>query len=157
MNSFIFFHLHSHKAKNMLPPSNKGGRHVRVRSCICGETCVGKCNNPENIKGATKTGIAIWHLQNSVPNAAVLYASATSFSEVRNMAPMTRLCLWGPSTPFRNFGDFETGNNCFFALLHSFSLQTGLLTVTAMNPREKRNHPGQIPMMEILVLTATFL
>lgn len=47
-------------------------------------------------------------LQNKLPNARVVYASATGASEPRNMAYMVRLGMWGEGTPFPDFNDFIT-------------------------------------------------
>lgn len=79
----------------------------------------------------TKTGLAVLELQNKLPKARVVYASATGMyylvhtkclyaftgtstkcvlllgaSEPRNMAYMNRLGIWGEGTPFREFSDF---------------------------------------------------
>ena len=54
----------------------------------------------------TKTGLAVLELQERLPNARIIYASATGASEPKNMAYMVRLGLWGPQTPFRDFNDF---------------------------------------------------
>ncbi|KAJ8979809.1 hypothetical protein NQ317_001299 [Molorchus minor] len=54
----------------------------------------------------TKTGLTVLELQNKLPKARVVYASATGASEPRNMAYMVRLGLWGEGTPFREFADF---------------------------------------------------
>jgi hypothetical protein len=54
----------------------------------------------------TKTGLAVLELQEKLPNARIVYASATGASEPKNMAYMVRLGLWGPSTPFVDFNDF---------------------------------------------------
>jgi hypothetical protein len=54
----------------------------------------------------TKTGLAVLELQEKLPNARIVYASATGASEPKNMAYMVRLGLWGPSTPFADFNDF---------------------------------------------------
>ncbi|BES90477.1 Strawberry notch homolog [Nesidiocoris tenuis] len=54
----------------------------------------------------TKTGLTVLELQNKLPLARVVYASATGASEPRNMAYMTRLGIWGEGTPFPNFSDF---------------------------------------------------
>lgn len=56
--------------------------------------------------GGSKTGKAVEELQNRLPNARVVYASATGASEPRNMAYMVRLGLWGPGTQFKNFAQF---------------------------------------------------
>ena len=42
-----------------------------------------------------------------LPQARVIYCSATGVSEIRNMAYASRLGLWGPSTSFETFVDFE--------------------------------------------------
>ncbi len=48
----------------------------------------------------TQTGQAVIDLQARLPKARVVYSSATGATEVRNMAYMTRLGLWGPGTAF---------------------------------------------------------
>ncbi|XP_035448097.1 protein strawberry notch isoform X1 [Spodoptera frugiperda] len=55
---------------------------------------------------ATKTGLTALELQNRLPKARVVYASATGASEPRNMAYMVRLGIWGDGTPFPTFTDF---------------------------------------------------
>lgn len=59
----------SHRAKNLMPK--------------------GRSNKP------TQTGIAVYTVQEHLPNAKVLYSSATGVSEPRNLAYMSRLGLWG--------------------------------------------------------------
>ncbi|KAM7312198.1 protein strawberry notch, partial [Ixodes scapularis] len=54
----------------------------------------------------TKTGATVLELQNRLPKARVVYASATGASEPKNMAYMTRLGIWGEGTSFRRFSDF---------------------------------------------------
>jgi len=50
---------------------------------------------------ASLTGLTGLRLQNAVPNARVIYASATGASHVHNIAYATRLGLWGcAQTPF---------------------------------------------------------
>ncbi|XP_053689693.1 protein strawberry notch isoform X1 [Sabethes cyaneus] len=56
----------------------------------------------------TKTGLTALELQNKLPKARVVYASATGASEPRNMAYMVRLGIWGQGTPFPSFMDFIT-------------------------------------------------
>lgn len=53
-------------------------------------------------------GLTVLELQNKLPKARVIYASATGASEPRNMAYMVRLGLWGEGTPFKEFADFIT-------------------------------------------------
>jgi hypothetical protein len=57
----------------------------------------------EGSRGRSKgseQGIAGLRLQNSLPRARILYASATGASDVNNLAYATRLGLWGPETAF---------------------------------------------------------
>ncbi|MCH5861849.1 strawberry notch family protein, partial [Salmonella enterica] len=53
------------------------------------------------IKGSEQ-GVAGVRLQNLLPRARVLYASATGASDVNYLAYATRLGLWGPETAFAN-------------------------------------------------------
>jgi len=57
------------------------------------------------VKGSEQ-GIAGLRLQNLLPRARVLYASATGASDVNNLAYATRLGLWGPETAFADRGRF---------------------------------------------------
>lgn len=53
-------------------------------------------------------GIAGVQLQNRLPRARVLYASATGASEINNLAYAVRLGLWGPNTAFADREQFIT-------------------------------------------------
>ncbi|XP_017154481.1 protein strawberry notch [Drosophila miranda] len=55
---------------------------------------------------STKTGATVLELQQRLPLARVIYASATGASEPKNMAYMTRLGLWGPGTAYPELVDF---------------------------------------------------
>lgn len=59
------------------------------------------------MKGSEQ-GIAGVRLQNLLPRARVLYASATGASDVNNLAYATRLGLWGPETAFATREQFVT-------------------------------------------------
>ncbi|CAI7912606.1 unnamed protein product [Closterium sp. NIES-54] len=61
---------------------------------------------PESGGNATRTGEAVMELQAKLPNARVVYCSATGASEPRHVGYMTRLGLWGDGTPFLNFQHF---------------------------------------------------
>lgn len=50
--------------------------------------------------------MTVLELQNRLPHARIIYASATGATEPRNMAYMTRLGLWGEGTPFKTFNSF---------------------------------------------------
>ena len=54
-------------------------------------------------KSGTKTAQAVMSLQEQLPQARVVYCSATGASSVRNMAYMQRLGLWGAGTQFADF------------------------------------------------------
>ncbi|MCW1431977.1 strawberry notch-like NTP hydrolase domain-containing protein [Novosphingobium sp. JCM 18896] len=56
----------------------------------------------------SQQGIAGVLLQNHLPGARVLYASATGASDVNNLAYAVRLGLWGPGTSFANRETFIT-------------------------------------------------
>ncbi|KAL2089612.1 hypothetical protein ACEWY4_014300 [Coilia grayii] len=64
-----------------------------------------ECHKAKNAT-STKMGKAVLDLQNKLPKARVVYASATGASEPKNMIYMSRLGIWGDGTPFRAFDDF---------------------------------------------------
>nr|XP_025148568.1 protein strawberry notch homolog 2 isoform X1 [Bubalus bubalis]XP_025148569.1 protein strawberry notch homolog 2 isoform X1 [Bubalus bubalis]XP_025148570.1 protein strawberry notch homolog 2 isoform X1 [Bubalus bubalis] len=64
-----------------------------------------ECHKAKNAS-STKMGKAVLDLQNKLPLARVVYASATGASEPRNMIYMSRLGIWGEGTPFRTFEEF---------------------------------------------------
>lgn len=76
--------------------------------CIVFDECH-KAKNliPARSLDSTQTGKAVVELQFLLPNARVVYSSATGASEPRNMAYMVRLGLWGIETAFRTFNEFE--------------------------------------------------
>ncbi|MEE4213341.1 MAG: strawberry notch family protein, partial [Parvularcula sp.] len=57
-------------------------------------------------QGGSQQGIAGVLLQNHLPKARILYASATGASDVNNLAYAVRLGLWGPETGFASREDF---------------------------------------------------
>ncbi|EMP24159.1 Protein strawberry notch like protein 2 [Chelonia mydas] len=64
-----------------------------------------ECHKAKNAS-STKMGKAVLDLQNKLPRARVVYASATGASEPKNMIYMSRLGIWGEGTPFRAFDEF---------------------------------------------------
>lgn len=60
---------------------------------------LGAAGSRGRIKGSEQ-GIAGLRLQNRLPRARVLYASATGASDISNLGYATRLGLWGPETAF---------------------------------------------------------
>lgn len=62
-------------------------------------------------RGVTKgseQGMAGLRLQNRLPRARILYASATGASDISNLGYATRLGLWGPETAFSTHESFLT-------------------------------------------------
>lgn len=57
-------------------------------------------------KGSTKVATAVLALQQRLPHARVVYASATGVSDVGNLAYMQRLGLWGAGSAFSDFERF---------------------------------------------------
>ncbi|XP_021708010.1 protein strawberry notch isoform X3 [Aedes aegypti] len=100
--------------------STTGKYKSRLKQLLqwCGEDFDGvivfdECHKAKNLcpvgsSKPTKTGLTALELQNKLPKARVVYASATGASEPRNMAYMVRLGIWGMGTPFPNFMDFIT-------------------------------------------------
>ncbi|XP_033239959.1 protein strawberry notch isoform X1 [Drosophila pseudoobscura] len=101
--------------------NNKTGKYrSRFRQLLqwCGEDFEGliifdECHKAKNLCPVgsgkpTKTGQTVLELQQKLPKARVVYASATGASEPKNMAYMVRLGLWGQGTAFSNFNDFIT-------------------------------------------------
>lgn len=108
----------------------------QIFSLIMVQIVFDECHKAKNLcpvgsSKPTKTGLAVLELQNKLPKARVVYASATGMyylvrikclyaftgtgtkcvlllgaSEPRNMAYMNRLGIWGEGTPFREFSDF---------------------------------------------------
>ncbi|KHN79039.1 Protein strawberry notch -like protein 1 [Toxocara canis] len=98
--------------------SAKGKYRTRLKQLIqwCGKDFDGvivfdECHRAKNLvpttgSKPTKTGRVVMELQKALPNARIVYASATGASEPRNMAYMTRLGLWGQGQAFPEFSDF---------------------------------------------------
>merc|ERR1719210_379360 len=103
----------------LIGESQGGGKYKsRLKQILhwCGDDFDGciifdECHKAKNLcpSGAgkpTKTGQTVLELQNKLPKARVVYASATGASEPKHMAYMVRLGIWGPGSPFRDFNDF---------------------------------------------------
>ena len=62
---------------------------------------------PGKEKNSTKVAVAVTMIQRLLPKARVVYCSATGVTDVKNMAFMERLGIWGVGTPFRDFDIFH--------------------------------------------------
>ncbi|KAM4575108.1 strawberry notch homolog 2b isoform 2-T2 [Fundulus diaphanus] len=97
----------------LIGESQAGGQHrTRIKQILdwCkhdfdGVIIFDECHKAKNAT-STKMGKAVLDLQNKLPQARVVYASATGASEPKNMIYMSRLGIWGDGTPFRTFDDF---------------------------------------------------
>ncbi|XP_076134872.1 strawberry notch homolog 2b isoform X1 [Alosa pseudoharengus] len=97
----------------LIGESQAGGQHrTRLKQILdwCqpdfeGVIVFDECHKAKNAT-STKMGKAVLDLQNKLPRARVVYASATGASEPKNMIYMSRLGIWGDGTPFRTFDDF---------------------------------------------------
>ena len=70
-----------------------------------------ECHRAKNLcpkvgTASSMIGKAVLDLQRALPEARIVYASATGATEPRNMAYMERLGIWGEGTVFHEFGDF---------------------------------------------------
>lgn len=61
---------------------------------------------PEAGGQPTRTGEAVLEIQAKLPEARIVYCSATGASEPRNLGYMVRLGLWGAGTSFEDFRQF---------------------------------------------------
>ncbi|XP_014663996.1 PREDICTED: protein strawberry notch homolog 1-like [Priapulus caudatus] len=104
---------------SLIGESQGGGKYrTRFKQLLhwCGDDFDGvivfdECHKAKNLcpvgsSKPTKTGLTVLDLQNRLPKARIVYASATGASEPKNMAYMTRLGLWGEGTAFKEFSDF---------------------------------------------------
>ncbi|XP_062844128.1 protein strawberry notch homolog 2a [Trichomycterus rosablanca] len=97
----------------LIGESQAGGQHrTRLKQILdwCkpgfdGVIVFDECHKAKNAT-STKMGKAVLDLQSKLPQARVVYASATGASEPKNMIYMSRLGIWGEGTPFRTFEDF---------------------------------------------------
>lgn len=62
----------------------------------------------ETTRGGTQTGAAVVEIQDieKYPDYRVIYSSATAATDVRHLAYMIRLGMWGQGTPFEDFAEF---------------------------------------------------
>ncbi|KAL2475855.1 RING/FYVE/PHD zinc finger superfamily protein [Abeliophyllum distichum] len=101
---------------SFIASSEKGRSRLRQLVQWCGPEYDGliifdechKAKNlvPESGGKPTRTGEAVLEIQGRLPQARVIYCSATGASEPRNMGYMVRLGLWGAGTSFNNFNEF---------------------------------------------------
>ncbi|XP_008791000.1 protein FORGETTER 1 isoform X1 [Phoenix dactylifera] len=101
---------------SLIASSEKGRSRLQQLVQWCGSEFDGllvfdECHKAKNLipeagGQATRTGEAVLEIQARLPEARVVYCSATGASEPRNMGYMVRLGLWGAGTCFLKFHDF---------------------------------------------------
>ncbi|KAG9143262.1 hypothetical protein Leryth_010181 [Lithospermum erythrorhizon] len=101
---------------SLIASSEKGGSRIQQLVQWCGPEFDGllifdeshKAKNlvPEAGGQPTKTGEGVLEIQALLPQARVVYCSATGASEPRNLGYMVRLGLWGAGTSFSTFREF---------------------------------------------------
>ncbi|XP_060078626.1 uncharacterized protein LOC132558114 [Ylistrum balloti] len=79
----------------------------QFQGCLIFDECH-KAKNfvPGKEQASTKVAMAVMSIQRMLPKARVVYCSATGVTDVKNMAFMERLGLWGEGAPFRSFEQF---------------------------------------------------
>ncbi|KAF7636928.1 hypothetical protein Mgra_00003667 [Meloidogyne graminicola] len=119
INKGIIFATYSSLIGESRIDGQKGSEcHTRLKQIVqwCGRDFDGvivfdECHRAKNLcpsagTRSTKTGRVVLELQQALPTARIVYASATGATEPRNMAYMTRLGLWGLGLTFGTFGEF---------------------------------------------------
>ncbi|KAH9646135.1 protein FORGETTER 1 [Citrus sinensis] len=101
---------------SLIASSEKGRSRLQQLVQWCGSGYDGlvifdECHKAKNLvpeagSQPTRTGEAVLELQARLPEARVVYCSATGASEPRNMGYMVRLGLWGAGTCFKDFQIF---------------------------------------------------
>ncbi|EDQ86658.1 uncharacterized protein MONBRDRAFT_28079 [Monosiga brevicollis MX1] len=71
-----------------------------------------ECHKAKNLHlekpgASSKVALRVNDLQQAFPKARVVYCSATGVTDLRNLAYMDRLGMWGPGQAFANFEDFK--------------------------------------------------
>ncbi|XP_010537824.1 PREDICTED: protein strawberry notch [Tarenaya hassleriana] len=101
---------------SLIASSEKGRSRMQQLVQWCGPGFDGlvifdECHKAKNLvpeagSQPTRIGQAVVDIQDKLPEARVLYCSATGASEPRNMGYMVRLGLWGAGTSFSEFNEF---------------------------------------------------
>lgn len=101
---------------SLIASSEKGRSRLQQLVQWCGTEFDGlvvfdECHKAKNLVPEaggqpTRTGEAVLEIQARLPQARVVYCSATGASEPRNLGYMVRLGLWGAGTCFIDFRDF---------------------------------------------------
>ena len=67
-----------------------------------------EAHKAKNLEADTRTAKLVIAIQERLPNARVLYCSATGVSDIKHMVYATRLGLWGNANPlYPTFDSFQ--------------------------------------------------
>ena len=77
-------------------------RERDASGCLIFDECHKAKNHVAGAETGSRVASCVIELQRRLPNARVVYCSATGVSEVGNMAYMARLGFWGRGTPFHD-------------------------------------------------------
>ena len=88
------------------PETIRETRERDASGCLIFDECHKAKNFNAGADAGSKVASCVIELQRRLPNARVVYCSATGVSEVGNMAYMARLGFWGRGTPFADAKSF---------------------------------------------------
>ncbi|KAL9146939.1 hypothetical protein ABFS82_13G142200 [Erythranthe guttata] len=100
---------------SLIASSERGRSRLQQLVQWCGQSdsliVFDECHKAKNLVPEaggqpTKTGEAVLDIQARLPEARIIYCSATGASEPRNLGYMVRLGLWGAGTSFSSFREF---------------------------------------------------
>jgi len=124
-----------------------------------GLICLDEAHKAKHLVGvagkqsSSLTGRCVEQLQSLCPKARVLYATATAAAELRNMAYMSRLGLWGRGTPFRDFAEFHKilGNEGLagMEMINMDMKALGLYTARSLSWHETRFETTVMPLSPV--------
>ncbi|KAF8066309.1 strawberry notch-like protein [Scenedesmus sp. PABB004] len=151
-----------HKAKNFTPGKEaqstkaRAAAAARFRRPASPRARAARAPTPRRApRCAAQVASAVIELQALLPNARVLYCSATGVSEVANMAYMSRCGLWGPASPFPDFSAFLESMRkrgvSFMELLAMEMKATGRYVARGLSFRQAEFVTAEAPLRPDLV------
>ncbi|KAF6018566.1 hypothetical protein EB796_023110 [Bugula neritina] len=119
IRSGVVFSTYSTLVSNVCTGATKSMKKSRLSQLIswCGGAefngCLvfDECHRAKNFvpgdeSSSSKVALAVCEIQRALPKARVLYCSATGVTDVKNMAFMERMGLWGESSAFQTYEEF---------------------------------------------------
>ena len=86
----------------------KAQERARIEKSYTGVIVFDEAHKAKNLEADTRTAKLVIALQERLPNARVLYASATGVSDIKHMVYAHRLGLWGSANPlYPTFNSFS--------------------------------------------------